>query len=184
MLEHTHVWGEWAVTTEPTYTTAGVETRTCAGCGMSETNTIPMLVCTEHVWGDWVVTKEPTYTETGVETRTCGNCGATETQTIAKVPSDLKQGLVWDPDGNIRYYVDGVAVKSKGLVQDDEGNYYYINSSKKAVKNCKYGISEAKANGLLPAGVYEFGADGKMILETEEPDVPVEPEVPRRRAWQ
>ncbi|MBQ4562266.1 MAG: phosphodiester glycosidase family protein [Clostridia bacterium] len=165
MLEHTHVWGDWTVTTEPTYTTAGVETRTCAGCGMSETNTIPMLVCTEHVWGDWVVTKEPTYTETGVETRTCGNCGATETQTIAKVPSDLKQGLVWDADGNIRYYVDGVAVKSKGLVQDDEGNYYYINSTSKAVKNCTYSFSAARANGLLPAGTYQFDAEGRLILK-------------------
>ena len=50
------------------------------------------------------------------------------------------------------------------------GDYYYINSSKKAVKNCTYGISEAKANGLMPAGKYQsgkyqFGADGKMILD-------------------
>ena len=45
------------------------------------------------------------------------------------------------------------------------GDYYYINSSKKAVKNCTYGISEAKANGLMPAGKYQFCADGKMILD-------------------
>ena len=94
----------------------------------------------------------------------------------------LKQGLVIDEDGEIRYYVDGVATYA-GLVQDAEGNYYYINSTKKAVKNCKYGISEAKANGLLPAGTYEFGADGKMIdppdqEETPDPSEPTEPEVP------
>ncbi|MDY2957683.1 hypothetical protein [Floccifex sp.] len=50
-----------------------------------------------------------------------------------------------------------------GLVQDEEGNYYYINSSLEAVKNRTYGIGEAKTNGLLPAGKYQFGEDGKMI---------------------
>jgi hypothetical protein len=78
-------------------------------------------------------------------------------------PEPVKNGLVIDADGEIRYYVDGVATYA-GLVQDAEGNYYYINSGKKAVKNRTYGISEAKANGLLPAGKYQFGADGKMIL--------------------
>ena len=46
---------------------------------------------------------------------------------------------------------------------DAEGNFYYINSSKKAVKNCKYAISAAKANGLVEPGEYTFGADGKMV---------------------
>ncbi len=74
-----------------------------------------------------------------------------------------KNGVVQDEDGEIRYYVDDVA-QYAGLVQDSEGNYYYINSTKKAVKNCKYGIGESRTNGLLPAGIYEFGADGKMIV--------------------
>ena len=76
--------------------------------------------------------------------------------------TEVKQGLVTDEDGEVRYYVDGVATYA-GLVQDEEGNYYYINSSKKAVKNTTYSIGEAKTNGLLPAGKYTFGADGKMI---------------------
>ncbi|MBR3953235.1 MAG: phosphodiester glycosidase family protein [Oscillospiraceae bacterium] len=93
-----------------------------------------------------------------------------------------KEGLVVDADGEIRYYVDGEAVYA-GLVQDEEGNYYYINSSKKAVKDVTYGISEARTNGLLPAGAYKFGADGKMIdpptVEPEDPvDPPVDPEDP------
>ena len=78
-----------------------------------------------------------------------------------KVPS----GLTFDADGEIRYYVDGVP-QYQGLVKDNEGNYYYINSTKKAVKNCEYSISEAKANGLKPAGKYSFGADGKMIIKS------------------
>ena len=75
---------------------------------------------------------------------------------------ETKNGLVTDEDGEIRYYVDGVA-QYAGLVQDAEGNYYYINSTRKAVKSCTYGIGEAKTNGLLPAGIYNFDADGKMI---------------------
>ena len=74
----------------------------------------------------------------------------------------VKSGLVHDEDGEVRYYVDGVAVYY-GLVQDTDGSYYYINSTKKAVKDCTYGISEAKANGLLPAGKYQFDASGRMI---------------------
>jgi hypothetical protein len=74
----------------------------------------------------------------------------------------VKTGLIKDADGEIRYYVDGVATYA-GLVQDSNGNYYYINSSKKAVKSCTYGISVAKANGLLAPGYYEFDTDGKLI---------------------
>ncbi len=75
----------------------------------------------------------------------------------------LKQGIVLDNDGYIRYYVDGIAT-APGLVQDADGNYYYISGNGcVAVKNRTYYVSESKANGLLPAGNYEFGADGKMI---------------------
>lgn len=76
---------------------------------------------------------------------------------IRRIMSKVK-----DADGEIRYYKDGVAVYA-GLVQDAEGNYYYINSTKKTVKNCTYGIGSAKTNGLLPAGTYKFDEEGKMI---------------------
>lgn len=82
------------------------------------------------------------------------------------ITSTAKNGLTIDPDGEIRYYKDGVAVFA-GLVQDDEGNYYYINSTLKAAKSCTYAIGEAKTNGLLPGGIYRFGADGKMEIPTE-----------------
>ena len=74
-----------------------------------------------------------------------------------------KNGLCRDADGEIRYYVNGEEIYA-GLVKDEEGNYYYINSTLKAVKNCTYGIGAARTNGLLPAGEYSFDADGKMII--------------------
>ena len=86
-----------------------------------------------------------------------------------------KQGLVFDKDGEIRYYVDDEPIYA-GVVTDGNGNYYYINSSKKAVKNCSYTIGQTRANGLVESGTYSFDADGKMINpvipEPVQPDQP------------
>lgn len=80
----------------------------------------------------------------------------------------------FDPDGKMLlrdgfteigdktyYYVKGAKTYA-GLIEVD-GDYYYINSSCIMVKDCDYTIS--KTNGLLPAGTYTFGADGKLIRE-------------------
>ena len=72
-----------------------------------------------------------------------------------------KTGLYFDEDGHIRYYINDVA-QYAGLVQDAEGNYYYINSSRKAIRGTTYYVT--KTNGLLPEGEYVFGSDGKMII--------------------
>ena len=75
----------------------------------------------------------------------------------------LKKGVVLDADGEIRYYVDNKPVYA-GLVQDSEGNYYYISgNTNAALKNCTRYITYT--NGLLPAGTYRFGADGRIILD-------------------
>lgn len=82
------------------------------------------------------------------------------------VPDD---GIRVDPDGAVRYYDHGEA-QYAGLVADKDGYLYYINSAKKAVLGRSYAISEARANGLLPAGVYSFAEDGRLYVE-----VPVNP---------
>ena len=51
-----------------------------------------------------------------------------------------------------------------GLIEID-GDYYYIGSNYKATVNATKTISAARTNGLLPAGTYEFGPDGKMVLD-------------------
>ena len=76
----------------------------------------------------------------------------------------IKNGLTFEDNGDIRYYENGVAV-AKGLVQDTDGSYYFVNSYLKAVKNTWYAFSAAKANGLLPAGKYFFGEDGKLVIK-------------------
>lgn len=65
------------------------------------------------------------------------------------------------------YYVDGVKTYA-GLIKLDDA-YYYITSSCKAVVGRRYYVS--KNNDLKPVGTYEFDADGKMIIENEEPDM-------------
>ena len=78
-------------------------------------------------------------------------------------------GVLLDEDGfhtvagDIYYVKDRMPVAA-GLVQDDEGNYYYFNSTLKAVKDCSYYVYNT--NNLLPQDTYDFDAEGKMIVET------------------
>ena len=64
-------------------------------------------------------------------------------------------------DGKLNYIKDGCLTYNAGLVQVD-GAYYYIQSDGTAVTNTEMYIS--KTNGLMKAGTYAFGADGKMII--------------------
>ena len=70
-----------------------------------------------------------------------------------------------DEDGY--YRENGVIVKDKGLVFV-EGYYYYVIYNGKIKKNGDRVVTEDKTNGLLPAGTYHFGEDGRMT------NVPVE----------
>ena len=74
----------------------------------------------------------------------------------------IKSGLV-EENGDLYYYVDG-AKTAAGLIKW-EGNYYYIASNLKAVKDAKHYVFADKANGLKAAGWYWFNADGTMFLE-------------------
>ena len=70
-----HTWDNGTVTTEPTETTPGVRTFTCAVCRATRTETIPATG--EHTF---VFTKNvaPTCTTDGYDLYTCSGCGATE----------------------------------------------------------------------------------------------------------
>ena len=104
-----HTWDAGTVTTEPTHTTEGVKTYTCADCGKTKTETVAKTEghtmsdwtyadekqhcrsceCGEkkygdHTWDAGKVTKEATETEDGVKTYTCSACGGTKTETLPK----------------------------------------------------------------------------------------------------
>ena len=74
-----------------------------------------------------------------------------------------KNGIVTE-NGAMYYYVDGVKTYA-GLIQIG-GDYYYVNSSCKVVTTKHYWVN--RPNDLLPAGFYDFGADGKMLNPPEE----------------
>ena len=74
-----HTWDNGTVTTEPTETTPGVRTFTCAVCSKTKTEVIPATG--EHTF---VFTKNiaPSCTEAGYDLYTCSGCGATEKRNV------------------------------------------------------------------------------------------------------
>ncbi|MBR4880412.1 MAG: hypothetical protein IKU19_00660, partial [Clostridia bacterium] len=100
-----------------------------------------------------------------------GKFGVTEAKTNGLIPAGTydfgtdgrldksqtipKNGVV---DG--KYYVNNKVVGGIGLVEWD-GAYYYVTGSG-SVYTGKLGVTEAKANGLILAGTYDFGATGRL----------------------
>jgi hypothetical protein len=79
-----HTWGEWNITTAPTCSNFGVQSRSCSACGVVEDDaSVPATG--EHKYGEWKVTTAATTEAEGEETRTC-ECGEKETRSIAKLP--------------------------------------------------------------------------------------------------
>ena len=74
-----HTWDNGTVTTEPTETTPGERTFTCAVCSQTKTEVIPATG--EHTF---VFTKNiaPSCTEAGYDLYTCSGCGATEKRNV------------------------------------------------------------------------------------------------------
>ena len=86
---------------------------------------------------------------------------------------EVKNGIVSEKD-SLYYYVNGILTRA-GLIQID-GSYYYVKtSSGEVVHGRSYWVTAT--NDLLPAGLYTFDEDGKMMNPpTVDPD-PEEPEV-------
>lgn len=70
-----HTWDNGTVTTEPTETTPGVRTFTCAVCSQTKTEVIPATGAHTFVFTKNVA---PTCTEAGYDLYTCRDCGASE----------------------------------------------------------------------------------------------------------
>ena len=70
-----HTWDNGTVTTEPTETTPGVRTFTCAVCSQTKTEVIPATGAHTFVFTKNVA---PSCTEAGYDLYTCRDCGASE----------------------------------------------------------------------------------------------------------
>lgn len=94
---HTHSFGEWMVTTNPTCTEAGIKTREC-DCGVTERAEVPAA---GHNWDAGTITREPTSEANGVKTYTCLVCKATKTEPVkygGSLESDDDEKSSVDPD--------------------------------------------------------------------------------------
>ncbi len=85
---------------------------------------------------------------------------------IAQLPEllggeSLVNGLIRLPDNSVQYLKDGVPTFA-GLVRSNAGDYYFIDTSKRAVTGVRYTFAASYTNGLLPAGTYTFDGAGKM----------------------
>ena len=74
-----HTWDNGTVTTEPTETTPGVRTFTCAVCSQTRTEVIPATGTHTFVFTKNIA---PTCTEAGYDLYTCRDCGATEKRNV------------------------------------------------------------------------------------------------------
>ena len=94
---HTHSFGEWMVTTNPTCTEAGIKTREC-DCGVTERAEVPAA---GHNWDSGTITREPTSEADGEKTYTCLVCKATMTEPVkysGSLESDNDEKSSVDPD--------------------------------------------------------------------------------------
>ena len=77
----------------------------------------------------------------------------------------IKNGIYSEKLGDgkeyLFYYVDNVRQINTGLVQLDDGSYIYVCSGANLAVGSRY---VSKTNGLMSAGNYTFGTDGKMIV--------------------
>ncbi len=89
------------------------------------------------------------------------------------VVEPVKDGIV-NEGGALYYYKDGVLQYSAGLVKIGEDYIYVRSNGQLAIGS--YWVTNN--NGLLPQGIYTFGADGKMIVATDPDPDPEQPEQP------
>ena len=82
-------------------------------------------------------------------------------------------GLYTEEDGDTYLIENGYMEGGAGLVYLDGYYYYFRTSTSTAVKDRVYWITDT--NGLLPAGQYQFDAEGRMVNPPEAPD-PDDPE--------
>ena len=94
---HTHSFGQWMVTTEPTCTESGIKAREC-DCGVTERAEVPAA---GHNWDAGTITREPTSEADGEKTYSCLVCKATMTESVKyseSLESDVDEKNSVEPD--------------------------------------------------------------------------------------
>ena len=169
-----HSYTKWKVTKKATCTRQGTRTRSCKVCGHTETE----HYYAEHDWGAWRTTRQPTCTVVGQRVRYCEVCGTEDIGKIEKLPHDYEWQVVtpttdhsagvrskicrvcgynggnesFDPEGTLRRYDQGEAVRSLQQLLVDQG---YLNA----------GGADGIYGGGTEKAVAKFQADQKLISD-------------------
>lgn len=146
-----HDWGDWETVEESTCTVAGSQQRTCARCGATEQEELPLA---EHQPGDWEVVEKPTISASGTAVpgrriKSCKVCGTElESETINLSAEEIKkqyksscescsyEEVARNPDS-----YEGKRVKFKGEVIQvlQDGNDYTLRVN---VTKVSYGYTD------------------------------------------
>ena len=62
-----------------------------------------------------------------------------------------------------RYFVGGKLYSTIGIARGNDGHYYYVNGDGTVVTSTSMEVYSNRAHDLVPAGTYEFDAQGRMV---------------------
>lgn len=86
----------------------------------------------------------------------------------------VKNGIV-EENGAFYYYINGGRAYCAGIVEVEPGVFIYVRSNAQLATGRYW---PTNTNGLLDQGMYDFGSNGLLILDTTEPDTPTQPDTP------
>ena len=162
--KHRCTWSEWVVTTEPTCTEEGVETRACVGCGATEERPVDKI---DHAYGSVVVA--PTCTEEGYTVHTCSGCGDSYKDTFVAALGHAfgEWVVVEEATGKTNGYMQTVCTEcgekftvNLYAVLENNGEKFVINSGDDVL------VLVAVDGEILPEDAYVVGDDGMTVKLT------------------
>lgn len=77
-------------------------------------------------------------------------------------------GITKMADGTLRYYENYQLMAGKGLIKVGE-DYYYVRSNGELVVGTSYWVADVNEYTDIATGMYEFDADGKLIIPVPDP---------------
>ena len=158
---HTHTYGDWQVTTPPTCSADGEESRKCSDCDEQEKRPVNKL---GHKYGEFEVTQMPTDTAEGTAKKVCENDSAHGHDITVTLPvltdKDYKTEVGTDAITYTYTTEDGDVTFTVPLTAGGALNIALSNKSKVISGTGKKYAKIYSTTGMSTADIfYEFGDD-------------------------
>ncbi|NGM18214.1 hypothetical protein GMI70_09480 [Eggerthellaceae bacterium zg-893] len=124
-----HAFGGWTVTKDPTTTEAGAQARACGACGLTQTETLPVL---EPDANGWVEADDGTWQLVGEGGRPVEE-GWQEVGGEWYYFSESAMQTGWEQVGDTWYYLEDSGAMATGW-QEVDGKWYYLNGAGEGVE--------------------------------------------------